>query len=569
MKDGWGVVNHQELTDVLDEYNNVILLGGHSHWELDSYKNHNPGAIDLPVTVNTASIGYLWTDYEGYEEYYPGSQGFYVRVYEDKVVFLGREFLDHKWVPSACYVFYNEDVSVKEERTLLPLNETLSATDYVVSEKGRTLSYKTSDPSVATVDAQGNITAVSEGVAYITVNAAATNTEVITRAKLMVVVPKKTQDTINYVYKDRNGQDLSYSVVHTFTIDEVLGFEGNDYTPYAPACRSGETWINAVLYNAPFTAIFTDDIIWKINSETYDPQSFTLTATQTDKLFTVTCQIGDRVEVIKKTYNELVGIDARAFDRNLSETGFWYKDTDDDGKFTEGTDLMLTYGPYVAYRVTGDMNINYQELEGDYDFNITIDPAAYGRQITSDADGTNSVDKVTVDYTVNILTPFFYGENSSFVPSDNIQADPTGQHVTVESLRKAGYEVEFGMLLEQVGSFAPGSAEYPTFEDALTAAKGKNYGTPTDSEILTKVIENYTKPVMSEAGTYCTLYDTSAYKLTNKNRFDFSIGFNNTSANQKKFYNVYSYVTVTTPEDVTTTYISNVQTLNIYKTGQS
>ncbi len=566
---GWGVVNHQELTDVLDEYNNVILLGGHSHWELDSYKNHNPGAIDLPVTVNTASVGYLWTDYEGYEEYYPGSQGFYVRVYEDKVVFLGREFYDHKWVPSACYVFYNEDVSVKEERTLLPLSETLSANDYVVSERGRTLSYKTSDPAVATVDAQGNITAVSEGIAYITVNAEATNTEVVTRAKLMVVVPKKTQETITYLYKDRNGRDKSYSVVHNFTIDEVLGFEGNDFTPYAPACKSGETWINAVLYNAPFIAIFTDDIIWEINSDTYDAQKFTLTATQADRLFTLTCQVGDRVEVIQKAYNELIEIDSRAFDRSLSEKGFWYQDVDNNGKYIDGTDLMLTYGPYVAYRVTGDMNINYQEVEGDYDFNITIDPAAYGRQITSDADGTNSADKVTVDYTINILTPFFYGENSSFVPSANIQADPTGQHVTVESLRNAGYEVEFGVLLEQVGSFEPGSAQYPTFEDALTAAKGKNYGVSTDSETLTKVIENYTKPVMSEAGTYCTVYDTSSYKLTNKNRFDFTIGFNNTLANQKKFYNVYSYVTITTPEDVTTTYISNVQTLNIYETGQS
>ena len=72
---------------------------------------------------------------------------------------------------------------------------------------------------------------------------------------------------------------------------------------------------------------------------------------------------------------------------------------------------------------------------------------------------------------------------------------------------------------------------------------------------------------MTEAGTYCTIYDYSDYNISNKNRFGFTIGFNNTAANHKKFYNVYSYVTVTTPENVTTTYISNVQTLNIYNAG--
>ncbi len=564
----WGVVNHEELTEVLNDYNNVIMLSGHSHWELDATDNHNPGTTDLPVSVNTASIGYLWTDYDDVEEYYNGSQGFYVRVYEDKVVFLGREFYDHKWMPSACYVFYNEDVSVREERTLLPINEKLSASDYVVNERGRTLSFESSNPSVATVDAQGNITAVSEGVAYITVNAAATNTEVVTRAKIMVVVPKKTQETITYLYKDRHGQDKSYSAVHNFTVDEVLGFEGNNFTPYAPACKSGENWINAVLYNAPFVTIFTEDITWAINSETYDAKNFTLTATQTDRYFTITCQAGDTVEVMQKMYNDLFRIDARQLDSEVSVKGFWYNDVDNNGKYTQGTDLIITCGPYIAYRATGDMNINYEGITGDYDFNITIDSPAYGRQITSDADGSNSVDKVTVDYMINILTPFFYGNNSEFVPSDNVQDNPNGQHVTIESLRKAGYTVDFGVLLEQVGSFAPGSAEYPTFEDALVAAKSKNYGTPTDSKILTEVIENYMNPVMSEAGTYCTLYNTSDYILTNKNRFGFTIGFNNTEANQKKFFNVYSYVTVTTPAGVKTTYISNVQTLNIYETGQ-
>jgi len=208
------------------------------------------------------------------------------------------------------------------------------------------------------------------------------------------------------------------------------------------------------------------------------------------------------------------------------------------------------------------MNINYQEAE-KFDFNITIDEPAYGREQTSNEDGSNKKDKVMVDYLVNILTPYFYGDGSGIGPANN----KSGEHVTVKDLRAAGYTVSHGIILEQVGSFAPGSAAYPTYEDALKAAKGKNYGTATNSAILKEVVENYNKPVMTSAGTYCTVYDASNYELTNKNRYSFAIGFNNTAANQKKFFNVYSYVIVETPDGVSTTYISNVQTLNIYTTG--
>ena len=72
---------------------------------------------------------------------------------------------------------------------------------------------------------------------------------------------------------------------------------------------------------------------------------------------------------------------------------------------------------------------------------------------------------------------------------------------------------------------------------------------------------------MTSTGTYCTVYDTSDREVSNKNRFMFTISFNNTMSYQKRFYNVYSYVTVTTPEGVTNTYISNVQTLNLYNIG--
>ena len=37
-------------------------------------------------------------------EYLKGSQGYYVEVYEDKILVLGRDFTNSKWIPSACFI---------------------------------------------------------------------------------------------------------------------------------------------------------------------------------------------------------------------------------------------------------------------------------------------------------------------------------------------------------------------------------------------------------------------------------------------------------------------------------
>jgi len=555
------IVNASEFKAVVSKYNNVFLLSSHSHYDLNCEGNHNPGDENLPVTLNTAAVSFLRTNVGDVS----GSQGFYVRVYNDKVVFLGRDFANNKWIPSACYVFCNGDISAKYDQKVLRPGEELNSSEYITNTQGKNLTFKSSDTSVVTVDAQGKISTSGKGNAVVYVTAAATNTEVVTKAKIQIIVPVTTTADITYLYTDRRGDEQSYIAVHTLSDDEILGFEGNNFTPYAPAHISGQTWTNSVLKNSPHIVTITEDIAWTINSDTYNAKDFVLRATQTDTLFTITSQAGDAVVVNQKAYGELLTIDARKLDKNISGKGFWYNDTDNDGKYTDGTDLMLTYGPRYSYRVTCDMNINFAQAD-KYDFNITIDAPAYGRKMTTATDGTVT-DKITVDYIINILTPYFYGNDNNFVPSDDINGKPDGQHVTIRSLRDAGYTVKFGVILEQVGSFAPGSTAYPTYDDALTAAKAANYGTATNKAILAKVAENYTAPTMTEAGTYCTIYDYSDYNISNKNRFGFTIGFNNTAANHKKFYNVYSYVTVTTPENVTTTYISNVQTLNIYNAG--
>ncbi len=99
-----GVVSEDAFRKVLKYYPEVIMFNGHSHWVLDSECNYCPRSESLPAIFNTSSVAYLWTSYHKIEgEELAGSEGYYVRVYEDKVVVRGRDFASGKWLPSATY----------------------------------------------------------------------------------------------------------------------------------------------------------------------------------------------------------------------------------------------------------------------------------------------------------------------------------------------------------------------------------------------------------------------------------------------------------------------------------
>lgn len=228
-----GVVNVDALKAILNKYNNVILLGGHSHWEINSPNNMFAGSYDLPVAINTASVGYLWTDYNlDHGVYMIGSQGFYVRTYEDKTVFLGRDFENGLWIPSACYVIYNEDV--QGTSMFLSVEDVKTADDYLKNVKGRELSFETSDNNIVTVNSDGTLTAIGIGTAVITVTAQPTETEVIKREKITVTV---TNQTVSDDIADELGEPLNlgddFSAYIGFTKggkDYFLTIPGDDIT---------------------------------------------------------------------------------------------------------------------------------------------------------------------------------------------------------------------------------------------------------------------------------------------------------------------------------------------------
>ncbi len=102
---GWnGVMQEQRLREILAKYPQVYMFNGHSHWDMNSVGNAHTADKDLPNIFNTGSVAYLWSSYDiPLGEYLRGSQGYYIQVYGDKVLVLGRDFEQGKFISSACY----------------------------------------------------------------------------------------------------------------------------------------------------------------------------------------------------------------------------------------------------------------------------------------------------------------------------------------------------------------------------------------------------------------------------------------------------------------------------------
>lgn len=92
------------LKEILNKHQNSYFICGHNHRELDAYRSMFNSSTELStIFVQTGGTAYIS------KEITPTvnlkHEGWYVRVYEDKVVFLGREFTTGQWLSGACYVF--------------------------------------------------------------------------------------------------------------------------------------------------------------------------------------------------------------------------------------------------------------------------------------------------------------------------------------------------------------------------------------------------------------------------------------------------------------------------------
>ncbi|MCR8845627.1 metallophosphoesterase [Paenibacillus sp. SC116] len=94
----YGVRQDTELKKILTKYPQSILFSGHTHWELGAQDTmYN---AKYATMFNAAATSYLYTDENKSKD---GSQGYFVEVYDDKVLVKGRDFRNDKWIPNAQF----------------------------------------------------------------------------------------------------------------------------------------------------------------------------------------------------------------------------------------------------------------------------------------------------------------------------------------------------------------------------------------------------------------------------------------------------------------------------------
>ncbi len=100
-----GIEQATQFAKILKDYPEVILFTGHSHWEMDSFQTMKARDEKLPTIFNTASCGYLWNDASmATDAGVEGAQGYYLYAYEDKVLMLGRDYVNGQWISSAQFL---------------------------------------------------------------------------------------------------------------------------------------------------------------------------------------------------------------------------------------------------------------------------------------------------------------------------------------------------------------------------------------------------------------------------------------------------------------------------------
>lgn len=193
-EDKWGGQEQVLFEGLIRHYKNVILLHGHSHLKFYLQYGSSTANYDKAFGVHSIHIPSLVAPRDGdasgassLQNIYAESEGYVVDVYQNHVVFRGRDFVDQLILPMAMYKLDTTLTTVEQGTFVNPssislvdtnissitLNktsstgtvggsETLTYTISPTSANTYNLSWSTSDSSVATVS-NGVVTFVSAG----------------------------------------------------------------------------------------------------------------------------------------------------------------------------------------------------------------------------------------------------------------------------------------------------------------------------------------------------------------------------------------------------------------------
>lgn len=368
--------------------------------------------------------------------------------------------------------------------------------------------------------------------------------------------------TLTYIYNNRYNQEQRYVVKYTLTNDELT-----DYKPD----------IDKIREYAPYV----DDLYKKVNwvIEDYDNDisvagtSYNVRAVE-EGTFTINLIAnGSPAEPITVPFNTPIDIYAKDINEDCTDRGgVWFLDKEGDGNYDEGTDKLLNYGNYFGLVVTDDMTVVYTDNQ-ELIYQIILGDPIYGREQSTDANGGNAIDTIYVDYILSYMIPHFTGDKIDVNGTDDTSDDVTLEDdvnyntpVQIKTLEEAGLEVDYGVVLEMVNTQGPADTRnnyYDTYYDVdaiSVATKAKL------DAILTNKADgaNASGEGVEDGSTLATfLYVYASENATNKNRVLKTFAFDNTPANQMKYYNVYGYLKITDKNNNVKIIYSNPQTLNI------
>ncbi|MBQ6626084.1 MAG: InlB B-repeat-containing protein, partial [Ruminococcus sp.] len=371
-----------------------------------------------------------------------------------------------------------------------------------------------------------------------------------------------------YKYRNRYGDIKTYTVKdYVLTDDECGGYVGNKGIEYCPTfltwCEGKdpegndfgfylhpdriaeyqekgydilETYnlIDALAPKADVTEAFGQEIKWLVTEVNLTTASseIILVATQDDLKYTINYDMPGDSNSITKYYNELVEIDAPATDAYGKNFSYWYE---------PATDEILTYNRFYNYRVVENKTI----------------VAVYDADILED--WTPSVNSVT--YTRE------FDDNGDYIYTDFLLAYNNVNGAKVADLIAEGKDINYGyFLVRNPADVITTSAEvsdpkkYPAVDKYSADWK----------DGLQSVIDNNKSNAITVGGKdyNCYFYNLTGRELTNFNRCDAFIRYDNTKLDkQNVLYRQYAFTAVAYIVVEGELYLSNGLNVNFFDLG--
>lgn len=161
-----GSKEETRIREMIAEHGNVIVFNGHTHFDFQStatyphinlyrFENVNSYTVHLPSVAYPRNYANNTITSE--------SQGYIVELYRDGMLLKGMDFVTGNYMPAAIWYLDTRKTDNALETTAFELSIGESA-DMKLSSVPTSVGYRSYDSSVATVDENGRITAMAEGV---------------------------------------------------------------------------------------------------------------------------------------------------------------------------------------------------------------------------------------------------------------------------------------------------------------------------------------------------------------------------------------------------------------------